>query len=94
MDVKEAVKRAKTYVAELFSEEGLTNLGLEEIEHDDQAGTWDVTVGFSRPWNTTRNALTALTGEAAARRTYRVVKVRDVDGEILSVKRRDRDTQD
>ena len=93
MDVKEAVKRAKTYVAELFSEEGLTNLGLEEIEYDDQAGTWDVTLGFSRPWNTTRSALTALTGEAAARRTYRVVKVRGSDGEVLSVKRRDRDAQ-
>jgi uncharacterized protein YdeI (YjbR/CyaY-like superfamily) len=89
MDVKDAVKRAKSYVAELFAEEGLTNLGLEEIEHDDQAGTWNVTLGFSRPWNTARNALTALTGDAAARRTYRIVRVRDTDGEVLSVKRRD-----
>jgi hypothetical protein len=89
MDVKDAVKRAKSYVAELFAEEGLMNLGLEEIEHDDVAGTWDVTLGFSRPWNTARNALTALTGDTAARRTYRVVKVRDADGEVLSVKRRD-----
>ena len=89
MDVKEAVKRAKDYVAEIFDEEGLSNLGLEEIEHDDHAGTWNVTLGFSRPWNTTRNALTALTGDTAARRTYKVVRVRDADGEILSVLRRE-----
>jgi len=89
MDVKEAVKRAKNYVAEIFEDEGLSNLGLEEIEHDDQSGTWNVTLGFSRPWNTTRNALTALTGDLAARRTYKVVRVRDVDGEILSVVRRE-----
>jgi len=58
MDVKEAVKRAKQYVAELYEEEGLVNLGLEEIEFDEKAGLWRVTLGFSRPWNTLRNALT------------------------------------
>jgi hypothetical protein len=89
MDVKEAVKRAKSYVAELFAEENLTSLGLEEIEHDDASGAWNVTVGFSRPWNTTRNALTALTGDPAVRRVYRIVKMRDSDGEVLSVKRRE-----
>jgi hypothetical protein len=49
MDVKEAVATAKKYVGELFTQEGITNLGLEEIEFDEQAGEWRVTVGFSRP---------------------------------------------
>ena len=34
MDVKEAVNTAKAYVAELFANEGLSNLGLEEVEFD------------------------------------------------------------
>ncbi len=88
MNVKDAVKAAKTYVADLLAEEGLSNLGLEEIEHNDADGTWDVTLGFSRPWNTVRNTLTALTGETVPKRAYRVVTVRD-DGEVLSIKRRD-----
>ena len=88
MNVKEAVRAAKSYVADVFGEEGLTNLGLEEVERDEGAGAWRVTVGFSRPWNSVRNPLTAITGDAAPRRTYKVVSIRD-DGEVLSVKRRE-----
>ena len=51
MDVKDAVNAAKTYVAQLFADEGLSNLGLEEVEFDDGSGAWRVTVGFSRPWD-------------------------------------------
>ena len=49
MDVKEAAKLAKDYVADLFRDEGISNVGLEEIELHGQ--TWEVTVGFSRPWD-------------------------------------------
>jgi uncharacterized protein YdeI (YjbR/CyaY-like superfamily) len=88
MDVKDAVKRAKAYVAELFAEENLTNLGLEEVEYDDADGTWNITVGFSRPWNTTQSPLTTLTGEAVAKRVYRTVRIVDDTGQVLSVLRR------
>lgn len=88
MDVKQAVNTAKGYVSDLLSDEGLSNLGLEEIEHDDKAGLWRVTVGFSRPWNTARNAFTSLSGEPVSKRAYRVVSIKDT-GEVVSVKRRD-----
>lgn len=88
MDVKEAVKTAKSYVAELFAEESLTNLGLEEIERDERSGSWRVTVGFSRPWNTARNAFSALSGDPAPKRAFRVVSIK-ADGTVVSVKRRD-----
>lgn len=91
MNVKEAVKRAKDYVSDLMAEEGLANLGLEEVERDDSNGEWRVTVGFSRPWNSERSALTALAGEAPPKRAYRVVRLRDADGEVLSLERRDPD---
>ncbi|HEX3952712.1 MAG TPA: hypothetical protein VHW90_04005, partial [Stellaceae bacterium] len=50
MQIKEAVSLAKQYIREVFSEENIDHLGLEEIEYDDQSGTWLITVGFSRPW--------------------------------------------
>jgi hypothetical protein len=37
VDVKEAVKLAKEHVLELFDDEKLTNLGLEEVEFDDRS---------------------------------------------------------
>jgi hypothetical protein len=91
MDVREAVKRAKTYVAEVFEDDKVTNLGLEEIEYDENSGAWNVTLGFSRSWDTTpQNPLSVITGaDNRLRRTYRVVRVRDTDGEVLSVKLRE-----
>jgi hypothetical protein len=88
MDVKDAVKVAKSYVIDLLADEGVLNVGLEEIEFDDSLDMWVVTLGFSRPWNSVRNTLTALTGEAAPKRSYRVLKVTK-DGKVMSFKRRD-----
>mgnify|MGYP001001298885 CR=1 FL=1 len=88
MDVKEAVKIAKEYVTDLLSEEGMMNLGLEAVEYDIDREVWKVTVGFSRPWNTTKaGPLATLGGEAPARRAYRVVEVSSPDGKVLSIKR-------
>lgn len=88
MDAKEAVRIAKLYLLDLLSDEQPVNIGLEELEHDEGRGVWLVTLGFSRPWNSARNALTALTGEAAPKRSYRVLAVREDDGEVLSMRRR------
>lgn len=88
MDVKQAAATAKQYVADLLADEGLTNLGLEEIEFDDSAESWNVILGFSRPWNSVHNALTDLTG-GQPRRSYQAVRIRDSDGRVLSVTRRD-----
>lgn len=89
MDVKEAVRRAKTYVTDLLAEEGLTNLGLEEIEFDESKNVWRVTVGFSRPWNTPGSALSNLTIDPLLKRAYRVVDICDDNGEVLSLRRRE-----
>ena len=62
MDVKAAARTAKSYVTDLFADEEITNVGLEEVEFDEGQDRWIVTVGFSRPWDQ-RNALTAALGE-------------------------------
>lgn len=87
MEVKEAVRIAKEYAQSIFAEDGMENFGLEEVEHVDGSNEWLITVGFSRPWNSVRNAITALTGDTTPRRLYRVVRI-DGDGRVISVKRR------
>lgn len=91
MDVKEAVEKAKTYVAELFSDERITNLGLEETEHDPAGGKWRITLAFSRPWNTPRTRaqeiLDNLGAVSSLRRSYKVITISE-DGEVLSMKSR------
>ena len=50
MDAKQAVQIAKKHVVEIFSEEPIENVGLEEVEFDAIKGVWAITVGFSRFW--------------------------------------------
>jgi hypothetical protein len=89
VDVKSAVKIAKEWVRDVLSEEGVSNLGLEEVSFDEAKGTWHITIGFSRPWNSTRNAFTAISGEPAPRRTYRIVTVTEPDGKVISMSKPD-----
>lgn len=90
MDVKEAVARAKTYLAELYSDEKISNVGLEEVELNDQSNTWTITIGFSRPWDEPRNPFAAITSQPLVlKRSYKIVRVSNIDGTILSVKNRD-----
>lgn len=88
MDAKEAARLAKEYLAELFADEEVFNLGLEEISFDDRDQTWNITLGFSREWNVPRNILTPLGGQHPSR-DYRIVTIRDSDRQVLAVKIRD-----
>ena len=88
MDVKEAISKAKSYVAEVFDDEGPKNIGLEEIRFDDAADTWLITVGFSRKWDNPKTFVTALGQDIDLKRTYKVVRIRDKDGEIVSIDNR------
>lgn len=87
MDVKAAVAQAKNHIAELFADEGVKNLGLGEVDYDDDKGVWRVTIGFSRPWDEPRNALAALAGQNTYwRRAYKVVSIDEHNAKVLSVK--------
>uniref|UniRef100_UPI004056B7CA hypothetical protein n=1 Tax=Candidatus Electronema sp. TaxID=2698783 RepID=UPI004056B7CA len=88
MDVKEAVKLAKQYVLDLFAEEKINDLGLEEVEF--YAGEWLITLGFSRPWDEKHNAFTALSmGPVSLHRSYKIVHIDDKAGQVKSVKHRE-----
>ena len=94
MDVREAVSVAKSYLANVYTDEGIVNLGLEEVEFDENAGTWCVTLGFSRPWDhppmpPRNNALAAALGEPTQpelRRSYKVLRIDNGDGQVESLR--------
>jgi hypothetical protein len=88
MDVKEAVAAAKQFIAELFAEEKISRLGLEEVEFDEQEGEWRVTVGFTRAWDAPA-ALLSITQQLNPPRSYKVVRISDSTGTALSVKNRE-----
>ena len=72
MDVKQAVAAAKQHVAELFANEGVAELGLEEVDFDEAREEWLITVGFARRWDV---AGVARILESVPRRTYKIVVI-------------------
>ncbi len=86
MDVKEAVQTAKKYVAELFTDETIADVGLEEVEFNNMSNNWEVTIGFSRPWQT--NLLAAALSNQQQKRSYKLVCINDDSGQVLSLKDR------
>lgn len=96
MDVKEAVKLAKEHILDLFSEEDIRNLGLEEVEFNEEAKEWLITLGFSRPWNEPESlnniarAVAQLRSDQLLQRSYKVVRISDDSlHRIISVKNRE-----
>ena len=88
MDVKEAIAKAKIYVSELFVGEKLSNLGLEEVEFDDRAQRWEITLGFSRPWDSVSGMAAMMQHAPVISRTYKIVRVADQDGKLISISNR------
>ena len=80
MDVKEAVRTAKEYVFDLFTDEHIEDLGLEEVAYDDTSGVWEITIGLTRPWD--RRGFSKM---IESRRSFKKVCIRRADGVVLSV---------
>ena len=87
MNLKAAVDHAKNQIQALFGDDGIKNLGLEEVVHDEGKAVWRVTIGFSRPWDEPRNALAAIAGQNMYwRRAYKVVTIDENTSNIISIK--------
>ena len=99
MTVKQAIQTAKQYVTELFSEDGVERIGLEEISFDEEHDCWLITVGFSRVWGRDRDFDAASYGIGGwqvkyqellnlLRRTYKIVTVSPKDGKVIRIENR------
>lgn len=88
MDVKEAIKRAKTYVAETFSDENIVNIGLEEVRRNEDGRHWLITVGFSRVEPMVKTATVLGYHNPDLPRVYKVVTLSNQDGDMISITNR------
>ena len=84
MNVKEAVRTAKEYLGDLFEDEQIMNVGLEEIVFEDVSNIWKITIGFSRPWNQ-KGPLVATLVEGQPSRSYKVLSINDDSGKVESL---------
>lgn len=88
MDVKEAVQTAKAYVTEIFADEDIRYVSLEEATFDDTAGAWKVTIGFFRPWNHVHGLQAAMSGTGWKERSFKIVQIDDGSGRVVSMTHR------
>lgn len=94
MDVKVAVDVAKKYISTLYDDEGIDNIGLEEVKFDDARKQWKVTIGFLRPWDRAgyiAKNLEHLEGSGPAgwkRRSFKVVEIDDKSARVIAVTHR------
>lgn len=94
MDVKESARTAKRYIADVFSDEEISDVRLEEVEMNDPSGVWRITVSFLRPAEAPEQsaaeatALVGLTGVLRPRRrAYKIVEIDD-SGQLRAVRHR------
>lgn len=82
MEVKEAVRCARGFILDMFGDEQISDIGLEEVDFDSKKKEWYITFGFSRPWDV---------GPLIVKpnRSYKVVRINDATGDVLSVKDRE-----
>ncbi|MDE3000860.1 MAG: hypothetical protein OXU79_17430 [Gemmatimonadota bacterium] len=86
MDVRQAAGTARAFIADLFEGEEIAHVGLEEVDFDEASNEWKITIGFSRPWD--RKSVTPAMGEVRLTRSYKVVRINDESGNVISVKHR------
>jgi hypothetical protein len=86
MEVKDAVKLAKGHVAELFADERVDEIGLEETEYLDGKDEWRITIGFRRILASARKR-GPFKGFPVERpeRSFKVVRISNRDGKVLGV---------
>jgi len=75
IDAKEAVKKAKEYLANLYNG-SVEDMKLEEIEIDDSQSYWIVTISF----------FTADKQNIIVHKEYKTIKIKNSDGEVLGMK--------
>ena len=85
LDTKQAVALAKSWVADQLAAEGIHDIGLEEVKFEN--GYWNITIGFSRPWD--RNNLAILAGGRGSARSYKVILISDEKMEVVEMRNRE-----
>jgi hypothetical protein len=82
ISLRQAVDIATKTIRELYPEEALEDLLLEEIYYWDADQEWEVTLGFSRPYSTQRPGAVTSVFPQAKPRSYKRFKINANTGEV------------
>jgi hypothetical protein len=88
MDMKEAVKIARENAEILFEGQRLHNLALEEVEFDEKANEWLITLGYDSNSVIKRSSGPSLfpTIEEEKKREYKVFHIGANQGKLVAMK--------
>ena len=92
MDVKQAVRKAVEYVTAIYEDANIEHVDIEEIDFDEPANAWKITIGFFRHWGQPTRAaqlLARMESRQWEKRTFKVVEINDHDGRVVSMKHRE-----
>jgi hypothetical protein len=87
MDVSEAVAAAKRRLNEVFKDEPIVDVGLEEVEGGEDSD-WYITLGFNRSWHPLSGIAATLGAAPQGPRIYKTVHM-SKDGKFMSIKNRE-----
>jgi hypothetical protein len=95
VDAKGAVQAAVRYLTEMYSNEEIADVLLEEIDTSKSGASWLVTLSFYRPKAPfAAGTLGQILGVDVSKRQYKVINVDKNTGEIHSMKMRARVSPD
>lgn len=97
MDAKQAVRKAVEYITDIYADANIEHVDVEEIDFDETATAWKITVGFFRHWDQPTRATQYLTRIESRhweprewkKRTFKVVQINDHDGRVVSMTHRE-----
>lgn len=86
MNAKEAKETARDYIIDLFADEEVMHVGLEEVVYHRASEEWRITYGFVRAWD--KQGEFGIKMGLKAPRSYKVVSIDNANGSVISLKDR------
>lgn len=95
IDMKQAVARAKAFIKDMYADEGVCDVGLEEVSRSEDGRQWLITIGFNtkqKPKSRsplTEMLSTGVLGKIDLERQFKVVHVDARTGRVPTMKIRE-----
>lgn len=87
--IKDAVSKAKDFVAHLYDDDSVKGLQLEEVQRTEDSKYWLITVGFWRDLSPTKTQMEMLLYNPRFERDYKIIKVDAETGEPIAMQMRE-----